>query len=279
MSDAEDYQSEEEMQVEAEVVEKRGRGRPKGPPKPPKEKGGRPKSYNITKEKKAKPTHAPFTQLVTSAIQVLHEKKGVSKVAIVKHIMESEPECTEKDKVKRSVGVALKRLLLQGTLTMPKGHVGKIKFAVKEDEGRPKKAKGEGKGRGRPRKAEGESPKKKIAKSPKKKISSKLFGKAKEGDGFRVKKAAKKASAYVPSGKPRGRPKLTDATPKKAKSAYVKTGLPRGRPKSTDAAPKKAKSAYVPTGLPRGRPKEPGTIPKPAYVPTGKPRGRPKKTE
>ena len=76
----------------------KGRGRPPGPPKPPKP----PKSPKMKAAVKKhgpkptglpKPTHAPFTKLVTSALTILQleEKKGASKIAIVKHIMDEEP--------------------------------------------------------------------------------------------------------------------------------------------------------------------------------------------
>ena len=74
---------------ETSATEKKSRGRPKGPPKPPKESSGKRRGRKPLGL--PKPTHAPFATLVTSAISVLHEKKGVSKIAIVKHIMDSEP--------------------------------------------------------------------------------------------------------------------------------------------------------------------------------------------
>ena len=70
------------------VVKKRGR--PAGPPKPPKEKKprGRPKGEG---PRAPKPTHAPFVKLVEQAIESLYERKGVSKQAIVRYIMSKEP--------------------------------------------------------------------------------------------------------------------------------------------------------------------------------------------
>ena len=53
---------------------------------------------------------------------------------------------------------------------------------------------------------------------------------------------------------------------------YVPTGRPKGRPKKAEED--KVKRVYVPTGRPRGRPKVKETKP-----PSGRPRGRPKKTE
>ena len=63
---------------------------------------------------------------------------------------------------------------------------------------------------------------------------------------------------------------------KVAPKPYVPTGKPRGRPKKAeeDKAPR-----YVPTGKPRGRPKMAVSEKKQSQVTSGKPRGRPKKTE
>ena len=112
-----------------------------------------------------------------------------------------------------------------------------------------------------------------------KKSASKGPGRPKKSEGVRTKKAK---STYVPSGKPRGRPKKDAATPKKAASTPKKAKSAASTPKKAKSAastPKKAKSAYVPSGKPRGRPKQEGSTPKPAYVPSGKPRGRPKKSD
>jgi len=247
--------SEDELQDEAPAPKKGGRpkklkntpnlsgkprGRPKGPPKPKKTpmKRGRKPGSGI---QKAKPTHAPFTKLVTEAIQILQleNKKGASKIAIVKHIMDEEPECSEKAAVVKSVRTALHRLLAQEAIVAPHGLMGKIKL-VNSD-----------------------------SKTTVKKSASKGPGRPKKSEGVRTKKAK---STYVPSGKPRGRPKKDAATPKKAASTPKKA-------KSAASTPKKAKSAYVPSGKPRGRPKQEGSTPKPAYVPSGKPRGRPKKSD
>jgi len=68
-------------------------------------------------------------------------------------------------------------------------------------------------------------------------------------------------SPYVPTGRPRGRPRKgspDDSLPKGRK--YVPTGRPRGRPRKNPlaegavAAPRK--SAYVPTGRRPGRPRK-----------------------
>ena len=67
------------------------RGRPKGPPKPP--KAPKEKKPKVPKEPAVKPTHAPFTKLVETAVRALYEKKGVSKAAVVNYIMAKEPVC------------------------------------------------------------------------------------------------------------------------------------------------------------------------------------------
>lgn len=69
-------------------------------------------------------------------------------------------------------------------------------------------------------------------------------------------------------------------------SPYIPTGRPRGRPRkgsADDSLPKGRK--YVPTGRPRGRPRKSplleGAVAEPrksAYVPTGRKPGRPRKT-
>ena len=67
-------------------------------------------------------------------------------------------------------------------------------------------------------------------------------------------------SPYVPTGRPRGRPRKDspdDALPKGRK--YVPTGRPRGRPKKNESAGGGSATkvaAYVPTGRPRGRPRK-----------------------
>jgi hypothetical protein len=104
------------------------RGRPKGPPKPPKERKslGRPKGSGGPK-----PTHPPFAILVVKAVTELNEKKGSSKIAIVKYVMAEVPELTDKDKVSKSVKTALKRAVEQKTLVAPKGTIGKFKLSDK----------------------------------------------------------------------------------------------------------------------------------------------------
>ena len=68
-------------------------------------------------------------------------------------------------------------------------------------------------------------------------------------------------SPYVPTGRPRGRPKkgsIDDSLPKGRK--YVPTGRPRGRPKkdplAEGAVAEPRKSSYVPTGRRPGRPRK-----------------------
>lgn len=200
--------------ADVEVAPKRGRGRPKGPPKPPKEKKqrGRPKEDN------PKTTHAPFTKLVTNAVTELNQgvggqggwrPRGVSKIAVVKYIMANEPECTDKVKVARSVRVALKKLIDQKVLVAPKGPVGKFKLtATEKSVASPKKT---------PKKSEGKRTK--VKKSPKKVKKPALKVKL-----ATPKKAAKKAAAKSP-----GRPKKVAAkSPAKTPVADKK---PRGRPK------------------------------------------------
>jgi len=101
-------------------------------------------------------------------------------------------------------------------------------------------------------------------------------------------------SPYVPTGRPRGRPRKDsirdDSLPKGRK--YIPTGRPRGRPRKNGSAEgaepgQKKAPVYVPTGRPRGRPRknalaegaEPGQKKAPVYVPTGRPRGRPRKNQ
>jgi len=201
------------------------RGRPKGPPKPkktPMKRGRKP-----TGIAKAKPTHAPFVKLVNDAIQALQieDKKGASKIAIVKRIMDEEPEeCSDKVAVVRSVRVALKKLLAQKVIVAPKGPLGKYKLVKSESNTSVKKSERKSKGRGRPKKSEGvrtKKPKKVEGKTPKKAKSASATPKK--------AKSAKKAKGATKT--PKGRPKKEGATPK---PAYVPTGKPRGRPKKSD---------------------------------------------
>ncbi|KAK3190608.1 hypothetical protein K4F52_003299 [Lecanicillium sp. MT-2017a] len=82
--------------------------------------------------------------------------------------------------------------------------------------------------------------------------------------------AASGDASNAPAKRGRGRPPKDGVK----KAPYVPTGRPRGRPKSDN--PK----TYVPTGRPRGRPKgsvkSPATAPKPS---SGRGRGRPRKSE
>ena len=65
----------------------------------------------------------------------------------------------------------------------------------------------------------------------------------------------------------RGRPKIPDHL-KKPRAEYVPTGKPAGRPKKSDA--KRGAHLRVPDHLKKGRKAR-------VYVPTGNPKGRPKK--
>lgn len=228
------------------------RGRPKGPPKPPKEPGqrGRPRGSGTAGPKPS----APFVTLVKKAVEAMPEKKGVSKIAIVKHIVDNEPEL-QKAAVVKGVRKALVKLCDQKVLEAPKGMMGKFRVprnapakpkSLKKVKKSPKKLvvknkaalkKTPSKGRGRPKGS--------LDKTPR-------APKSTEGVRKKIKlvKTAK-SPAKTPSGKPRGRPKGTGKSPAKpAKSP----GKPRGRPKGTVKSP--AKPAYVPSGKPRGRPKK-----------------------
>merc|ERR1712109_404923 len=85
------------------------------------------------------------------------------------------------------------------------------------------------------------------------------MGKMRKGKNHHWYKASldrtKKKSTYVPSGKPRGRPKATEEEIiEEPKAKMSKTSTPtgrRGRPKSSDGS---KTEKYVPTGKPRGRP-------------------------
>lgn len=101
------------------------------------------------------------------------------------------------------------------------------------------------------------------------KTTKKAFGgrqpKVKKHFGREPLPAHLKKPAYVPTGKPRGRP----ANPDSEKKVYVPTGRPRGRP--AGVAKTKAKKA--------GTPKK-AAVKKTATSPaTGRGRGRPKKEE
>merc|ERR1712110_1059798 len=84
---------------------------------------------------------------------------------------------------------------------------------------------------------------------------------------YKTMAVTKKAAVYVPTGKPRGRPKKTVTKAEKARRYKAQL--------------KALNDNYKPTGNPRGRKKkldaDGNPVAKPAYVPTGKPRGRPKK--
>jgi len=233
------------------------RGRPKGPPKPPKEPGpgrGRPRGSGTAGPKPS----APFITLVKKAVVAMPEKKGVSKIAIVKHIVDNEPEL-QKAAVVKGVKKAIAKLVDQKVLEAPKGMLGKFRV--------PRNAP-----------AKPKSPKK-VKKSPKKLVVK--------------NKAALKKTPSKGRGRPKGSldktpraPKSTEGVRKKIKlvkpaksPAKPPSGKPRGRPKGTGKSPAKpAKPAKSPSGKPRGRPKGATKSPaKPAYVPSGKPRGRPKK--
>lgn len=216
---------------EAAPIVVKKRGRPAGPPKPPKEKKprGRPKGEG---PRAPKPTHAPFVKLVEQAIESLYQKGGVSKQAIVRYIMSKEPECVDKVKTNKSVKIALKRLVEKGALEAPGGkNVGKFKKVGEKARGRPKT---------------GESPAK-----AKKTGSKKSPAKAKKTLKIALKMKPKKAKTPSKKNpkkdtpKKKGRPKKTDETPK-AKGQ-------RGRPKKTGETPKKTPNK--PKGK-RGRPKK-----------------------
>jgi len=57
---------------------------------------------------------------------------------------------------------------------------------------------------------------------------------------------------YVPTGNPKGRPKMADED-KVGPKPYVPTGKPRGRKKNPHAKNKNPFGVYIPTGKPRGR--------------------------
>jgi len=216
---------------EAPIVVKK-RGRPAGPPKPPKEKKprGRPKGEG---PRAPKPTHAPFVKLVEQAIESLYERKGVSKQAIVRYIMSKEPECVDKVKTNKSVKIALKRLVEKGALEAPGGkNVGKFKKVGEKTRGRPKK----GESPAKAKKTVKKSPAKSPAKAKKKlKIALKMKPK-------KAKTPNKKAKKDGETPKKRGRPKIkkTDETPKvkgqrgRPKGTPNKPKAKRGRPKKTE---------------------------------------------
>lgn len=197
-----------------DVVSKKPRGRPPGPPKPPKEKKqrGRPKG-----EPKAAPNHAPFQKLVEQALDDIYQKGGVSKRAIVSHIMAHEPECQDKLKVQKRVKTVLRRMVTLEVLIAPKAAVGK--FRRSDDTG----------DRGRPKGSVKKDSDKK--KSPKKAKKAPKASPAKPKK-LKVKLAAGKSADGTP--KKRGRPKKTEgkaASPAKAAKATTPGKGKRGRPK------------------------------------------------
>ncbi len=99
---------------------------------------------------------------------------------------------------------------------------------------------------------------------------------AKRGRGRPPKDGVKKA-AYVPTGRPRGRPKSDN--PK----TYVPTGRPRGRPKGSTKVTTGATAPKPSSGRARGRPRksEGGAEDKAASEEGGakRSRGRPRKSD
>lgn len=211
---------EEPTPVSVDPVAKRGRGRPPGPPKPPKEKKPRGRKPGVKKEV----THAPYQKLVENALDDIYEKGGVSKRAIVKHIMDNEPECQDKLSVQKRVKTVLKNLIAKEILVAPNGAVGKLRRI--DDQG----------SRGRPKGTKNGEAKEK--KTPKKKTVIKV--------ALKQKSSAKK----------RGRPKKSAEG--KSPAAGEKK---RGRPKKSaegksPGKPKKTAAAGTPGKKGRGRPKK-----------------------
>jgi high mobility group AT-hook protein 2 len=97
---------------------------------------------------------------------------------------------------------------------------------------------------------------------------------AKRGRGRPPKDGVKKA-AYVPTGRPRGRPKSDN--PK----TYVPTGKPRGRPKGS-TKPAASATAKPSTGRGRGRPRKSEAVeetPKADATEPKRAKGRPRKSD
>ena len=221
--------------VAAPAVKARGPGRP---PKGPTPKGayipsgkprGRPKISTEVKssriplvERRGRPkappkTHAPFSKLVPSAVEALYEKKGVSKVAVVKYIMANEPECADKIATARSVRTALKGMVKREILVAPKGIKGKFKWAAKVNKDYLKSKKEE------------EAPgKTKVRKSLGKPAKGSLEKATKPGGGSAATTTTTKKKAANKSVGSAAGPKKALGRPKKVVAAEGKRG--RGRP-------------------------------------------------
>jgi len=199
---------------------KRPRGRPPGPPKPPKEKKPRGRPQGSGTGPRPKPNHEPYNKLVERALDDIYAKGGVSKRAIVTHIIAHEPECQDKKVVQKRVKTVLKKLVATGILVAPKAAVGKFR-RIDDTPGRGRKKGTTVKKSDGVRVALKKKSPKKVAKPKKVKPSPKKGS---------PKKGSTKSASATP-GK-RGRPKKNaDAKPAKTAAAKTKTPGKRGRPK------------------------------------------------
>ena len=95
-----------------------------------------PTSKKMTKAKK--PTHPPFIAMVIAAVESLKERKGSSRHAILKYIMENYSLEDEK-RTNVSLKLALKKGVSSGVLTQVKGAGASGSFKVFKEEKPPKK--------------------------------------------------------------------------------------------------------------------------------------------
>lgn len=153
--------------------------------------------------KAAKPAeHPPFINMVRAAIKGLGDRKGSSRIAIVKYIMKNFKVGTDEKKVNSRVKVALRNGVKSKKVVQVKGVGASGSFKMGEKEAKPKVKKV------------------KKPKSPKKAKKPKSPKKAKKSPKKTAKKpaAAKKPKSPKKATKPKATKPKAAAKPKKAKS-------------------------------------------------------------
>merc|ERR1712098_77119 len=153
------------------------------------------KAKATPKKKAAPPAHPAYAVIVEAAITALKEKKGSSRVAILKYVLANYKVGDEKKAANR-VRIAIKKSLASGALTQAKdGNNGKIKVAEKKAAKKPAAAK-----KTTPKKKA--APPKKRAAATKKKVTATKTKKAATPKKAAKKPAAKKATPKKAAKKP-----------------------------------------------------------------------------